>query len=211
MPELTFVNQDLDHVDQLVDLEARCFPELPPHELVSPETVQLQVELFQEGAFMVLDGDRVVGMASGVFVDYDIRRTQHRLVDVVGAWGVGNHDPDGDWYYGIDIAVDPDYRGRGIAKELYRLRKQVVIDHNKRGIIAGGVLPGYADHKHEMSAIDYVAKVVDGELVDPTLTAQLKSGFTVLGLIADYIDSPSTDNWASFITWFNLRFDPDAP
>ncbi len=210
MPDLVFTHQDLDHLERLVDLEARCFPELPPHELVSPETVRLQVELFPEGAFMVLDGERVVGMASGVFVDYDIRHTQHDLHDIVGEWGVGNHDPDGDWYYGIDIAVDPAYRGRGIAKELYRLRKQVVIDHNKRGIIAGGVLPGYTDHKHEMGALDYVAKVVEGELVDPTLTAQLKSGFVVLGLIADYIDSPSTDNWASFITWFNLRFDPNA-
>ncbi len=210
MSEIVFLNQDLDHVGQLVDLEERCFPELPPHDRVGPETVRLQVELFPEGAFMAVDGDRVVGMASGVFVDYDIRYVQHDLEEVVGAWGVGNHDPDGDWYYGIDIAVDPEYRGRGIAKQLYRLRKQVAVDHNKRGIIAGGVLPGYADHKHEMSALDYVVRVSEGELVDPTLTAQLRSGFVVLGVIADYVESPSTDNWASFITWFNPRFDPNA-
>jgi len=207
MAELVYRHQDVAYADQLVDLERRAFPNMDPDDLIGPETVALQAELFPEGAFMVLDGDRVVAMASGIFVDYDIERIQHDIHEVIGLHGVGNHDPDGDWYYGIDIAVHPDYRGRGIARKLYDLRKQLVIDRGRRGIIAGGVIPGYAVHKHQMSAAEYVDAVASGRLTDPTLTAQLRNGFEVRGVIADYVHDESTDNWASFIVWFN----PDIP
>ena len=42
-----------------------------------------------------------------------------------------------------------------------------------------------------------------GELTDPTLTFQLANGFEVYGLIHGYIDDAYTDDWATFIVWFN--------
>jgi GNAT superfamily N-acetyltransferase len=203
---LEYRTASADFAEELVELELRCFPNVDPADLLSVEGVRLQEELFPEGAFMVLDGARVVAMASGIFVDYDITRPQHEMDDVVGPLGVERHDPHGDWYYGIDIAVDEDYRGRGIAKKLYQLRKQVVIDHNKRGIIAGGVIPGYADHKHTMTAAEYVDAVARGDLRDPTLSVQISNGFEVVGVIADYVHDESTDNWASFIVWKNPEY-----
>ncbi|MDA2979768.1 MAG: GNAT family N-acetyltransferase [Actinomycetota bacterium] len=203
MFDLIYTNATSEYAERLVELELLCFPNVDPADLLSVKGIVMQEELFPEGAFMVLDGDRVVGMASGIFVDYDITEPQHSMEEVVGAEGVEKHNPDGDWYYGIDIAVHPDYRGRRIASRLYDLRKQVVIDHGKRGIIAGGVMPGYAAVKHEMSGADYVRKVAAGDLKDPTLTAQLRNGFQVLGVIADYLHDETTDNWASFIVWFN--------
>lgn len=203
MSDLEYRTASSEFADQLVDLERRCFPNLGHHDLLSVEGVRLQEEVFPEGAFMVLDGVRVVGMASGVFVNYDITEPQHVMDDVVGPLGVEYHDPEGDWYYGIDIAVDPDYRGMGIARRLYELRKQLVIDSSKLGIIAGGVIPGFANHKHTMSAAQYVEAVARGELRDPTLSVQLANGFEVMGVIADYVHDPSTDNWASFIVWKN--------
>jgi GNAT superfamily N-acetyltransferase len=195
----------------MVDLELRCFPNVDRNHLLSVDGVHLQEKMFPEGAFVVLDGARVVAMASGIFVDYDISEPQHVMDDVVGPLGVELHDPDGDWYYGIDIAVDPEYRGRGIAKHLYDLRKQVVIDHGKRGIIAGGVIPGYADHKHDMTAAEYVDAVTRGDLRDPTLSVQLSNGFEAIGVIADYVHDESTDNWASFIVWKNHLWRSQIP
>ena len=211
MADLEYRHASGMYAEALVDLELRCFPNVDPDDLLSVEGVMLQEQLFPEGAFMVLDGDRVVGMASGVFVDFDIEEPQHAMDEVVGPHGMEYHDPEGDWYYGIDIAVDPDYRGRGIARRLYEMRKQLVIDHGKRGIIAGGVIPGYADHKDEMTAAAYVDAVSSGELVDPTLTPQLRNGFEVKGVIADYLRDESTDNWASFIVWFNPRYGSGTP
>ena len=210
MGELVYTIASSEYADDLVALELLCFPTVDVDDLLTVEGILLQEKLFPEGAFMVLDGDRVVAMASGVFVDYDISQPQHSMDDVVGPLGMEHHDPEGDWYYGIDIAVHPEYRGRGIARRLYDLRKQLVIDHGKRGIIAGGVIPGYADHKHAMTAQDYVEAVASGELTDPTLSAQIRNGFEVRGVIADYVHDDSTDNWASFLVWFNPHLNTDV-
>ena len=207
---LEFRQVSAEFAEQMHDLELRCFPNVEPSELLSVEGARLQAELFPEGAFVALDGDRVVGMGAGIFIDYDISEPQHGLEEVTGHLGVEKHDPDGDWYYGTDIAVDPGYRRRGIARRLYELRKEVVIRHGKRGIIAGGVIPGYADHKDSMSAQEYVDAVARGELVDPTLTAQIKNGFVVRGVIEGYLTDPTVDDYASFIIWFNPEHPANA-
>ncbi len=207
--ELVFTNVTADRAEEIANLEQMALPNVAGHDKLTPEGVILQTQLFPEGGFMALDGDKVVGIAMGIFVDYDISEPQHDLDEVSGEEGFGNHDPDGEWYYGIDIAVHPDYRGRGIARRLYDLRKQLVIDHNRKGFIAGGVLPGYADHKDHMTAQEYVDAVAAGELFDPTLSVQLRNGFEVIGVIADYVEDPTTDSWASFIVWHNPQYDPE--
>jgi len=122
---------------------------------------------FPQGNFVVLDGTRVVGMGD---------------------------DPTGPWYYGTDISVDPQYRRRGIGQNLYALGKRACRDLNLRGIVAGGVIPGYADHKATMSAADYVERVTSGELYDSTLSFQLENGFEAPSVIGNYIEDPAVDN-----------------
>lgn len=201
--DLIYTTADVEHAHELVALELLCFPDIEPADLLSVEGIETQARVFPEGAFMVLDGNTVVAMASGVFVDYDISEPQHDMGEVVGPTGVENHDPDGDWYYGIDIAVHPDYRGRGIGKELYELRKKLIRDRGRKGFIAGGVIPGYAQHKDSMTAGEYVDAVARGDLFDPTLSMQIANGFEVRGVVADYVHDETTDGWASFIVWFN--------
>jgi GNAT superfamily N-acetyltransferase len=111
--------------------------------------------------------------------------------------------PDGDWYYGTDIVVHPDYRRRGIGQKLYDLRKDLVRRRARRGIIAGGHIPGFADHKHRMSATDYVSQVAAGGIHDATLSFQLQNGFEARGVLENYIDDEATDGWSALIVWEN--------
>jgi GNAT superfamily N-acetyltransferase len=207
-PALVYTEARGEYAARLRELELVCFPNLQDTDLLTEEEVRVQEEVFPEGAFMVLDGERVVGMASGVFIDFDLADLQHSLSDIVGMDDVYPHDPDGEWYYGLDIAVHPDYRGLGIGKRLYDLRKGVVRRFNKHGIIAGGVIPGYADHKDQMSADTYVDAVKAGELFDPTLSFQLANGFQALGALADFVHDETTDGWGSFIIWYNPDYMP---
>lgn len=205
---IRYVALQRSHAEALEELERICFPTTDPEDLTTVESALRQYENFAEGAFVVEDDGKVIGFAMGIFVPFDITRPQHNIADAVGENGSDEHDPLGEWYYGTDIAVLPEYRGHGIGRTLYDLRKNLVRTHNRAGIVAGGVIPGFADYKHEMSAHDYVMRVAAGELRDPTLTFQIANGFEAVGAISNYMLDPAVDNWASFIVWHNPDYDP---
>ncbi len=205
MPALRYVNLESRWAETLEALELRCFPTANPDDLYNAEELRDLAEAFPEGNFVVVDGRTPIAMGLGVRVDFDIDRPQHQIKDIISAEYKAGHNPQGEWYYGTDISVDPAYRRQGIGRRLYDLRKQVCHDLDLRGIVAGGVIPGYADHKHTMSAADYVQAVAAGKLYDPTLTFQLENGFEARGVLADYIEDPAVDSWASLIVWETNR------
>jgi GNAT superfamily N-acetyltransferase len=187
--------------DQLEKIELACFPMANPDDLLSADDIRAYARTFPEGYFVAMDGDKPVGMGAGIFLDFDFENPQHTIAGITGEHQCGNHDPEGDWYYGTDITVLPDYRGRGIGHMLYEARKDLARRYGKRGIIAGGSIPGYYEYKATMSAHDYVARVVAGELHDPTLTFQMENGFEVRGLLENYLDDEADDGWAALIVW----------
>ena len=206
MGELRYVNLTPEYAPQCAKLELLSFPDAEPADLIDETGFRAYAQIFSDGFFLCLDEDRVVGQGAGIFLDFDFDHPQHSIAGITGEHQCGNHDPDAAWYYGTDIVVHPEYRRRGIGKSLYELRKDVVRRYNKRGIIAGGHIGGYADHKHQLSAADYVDQVAKGELYDSTLTFQLENGFEVRGVLADYIEEPAIDNWAALIVWHNLDY-----
>lgn len=201
--ELRYVNITPELAPALQDIEWTVFHNVDRGDLYHAEDLAELARRFPEGNFAVLDGDRPIGMGLGILVHFDFAHSAHSIAEVVGEDGVSKHDPDAPWYYGTSISVYPEYRGRGIGGRLYELRKDCVRRLNKRGIVAGGLIPGYAEHKDVMTPHEYVAKVVAGELYDPTLTFQLENGFEAPGAIDDYITDPSVNNAASLIVWHN--------
>ena len=210
MGELTYTNIRAEWAEALQHIEHTAFSTADTEDLYWADELRALALEFPEGGVVVLDGDTPVAMGLGIRVDFDFGHTQHSIRDLVGVDGGTGHVPDGAWYYGTSIAVLPDYRRRGIGKRLYDMRKQICRDLSLAGIVAGGVIPGYAEHKDEMSAADYVAKVSAGELYDATLTMQIANGFEARGVIANYITDPAVDSWASLIVWNNPDYNPDA-
>ena len=200
---INLVTLEPRHAPALEQLQIACFPTLAAHELMREEHFLSHARLFPEGSFVALDGDNVVGLGSGFFIDFDFEDGQHTFKDIIAAGYYTNHDPVGAWYYGADISVHPEYRGRGIGKLLYEARKDLVRRSNRRGIVAGGVLPGYAEHRGKLTVQEYVDKVVAGKLFDATLSFQLKNGFEVQGLLENYLKDAASDNWATLIVWDN--------
>ena len=199
--EYTILRHDL--AAQCAALELAAFPSADPEELLSEADILAHAGLFPEGFFVVMDGSQVVGQGAGILMDFDFDHPQHTNAEITGEHHCGNHDPNGDWYYGTDIAVDPAYRRRGIGRELYRLRKQLVVDLGKHGIIAGGYLASFGDHKHEITAEEYCDAVAAGDLYDRTLSFQLENGFEIRGILENYLDDEQNDGWAALIVWQN--------
>src|SRR5215472_8084124 len=108
------------------DLEAiqrASFPTLAESEIITAAHYKAHIRRFPEGQFAVVTkGGRVVGCSTDFRTDFDFDHIQHRYIDAVDHNWLGNHDPAGDWLYGADIGVLPEYRGRGVARMLYRVR-----------------------------------------------------------------------------------------
>ena len=203
MSEVEIVNLDGSMAEELERIELASFPMANPDDLLSADDIRAYAKTFPEGFFVAIVEGRPVGMGAGIYLDFDFDNPQHSIAEITGEHQCGNHDPDGDWYYGTDISVLPEFRGRGIGKMLYERRKGLVIQAGKKGIIAGASLPGFFDHKATMSAHDYVGKVVAGELRDPTLSFQISNGFQVRGLLENYLEDEADDGWAALIVWEN--------
>lgn len=198
MSDLVYRQIEPGWARQLEAIELGAFPEVDPHDLYDEQSLRELAEAFPEGGFVAFDGDRPVGLGVGILLNFDFDHIEHSAVEIYGS-----HDPEGEWYYGTTIAVLPEYRGRGIGGQLYLRRKDVVRSLNKRGIVAGGVLPGYAAHRDAMTAEDYLAKVTAGELYDPTLTFQIENGFEARAVLKNYVQDESVGNNACLIVWDN--------
>lgn len=198
--------------DELAALELVSHPTADPNDLYDTAAMDLLARDFPEGCFAGFDGDELVAMGVGIRCDFNLAEPIHTIADIVPEdHGGSGHIPTGRWYYGTSIATRAQYRRRGIGTELYELRKQVCLDLGLDGIVAGGVIPGYADHKHEMSADDYIAEVRAGHLYDRTLSFQLRNGFEAICGLPNYIADPATDSWATLIVWHNPEHGRIAP
>lgn len=203
MSEIIITNTQPQHAAALAEHQRLCYPTLAAHELMREEHFLGQVRLFPNGQHVALDGGRVVGQSSTFRCRGDQVFAPHAFHEIMGAGFFTNHDPQGEWLYGADMSVHPDYRGRGISKKLYDARKELVRRLGMRGIILGGMLPGYNRYREAMSVEEYVEWVARGELADPTMTPQLRSGFVLRGVLRDYIDDSSITPHASLLVWEN--------
>lgn len=192
-----------EHAAALEELQRVCYPTMGEQERMRAEHFRHHLDLFVDADLVALAGDAVVGLGSGFLVDFDFEHPDHTFGEMIDGGWYGRHDPDGAWYYGADISVHPDWRGRGIGGRLYEARKALVRRLGRRGIVAGGMLPGYPAVRGRMSVPEYVGAVVAGEARDPTLSFQLRHGFEVRGLLRGYIDDPASDDWATLIVWEN--------
>lgn len=199
-----------DYYGALERLQQTAYPTLAMHELMRAPQFESQYRIFPEGQFVALDGDRVVGQGSGLLLDFDFDNPDHTFREITDKFYFRTHNPGGDWYYGADISVHPDWRGRGIGRMLYDARMNLVRERNRKGIVAGGMLPGYPAYRDQLSPRAYAERVAAGELFDPTLSFQLRMGFQLRDMLFNYMDDSATGGWATLIVWENDRYQPDA-
>lgn len=192
-----------DH-GEIVALQRKCFPAMAPWKRDQFESL---VTTFPEGQLCLIVDDAIVASSSSLIVDSADYEAWHNWMEIADGGYIRNHDPDGDTLYGIEIMVDPAFRGMKFSRRLYDARKELCRQRNLARIAIGGRIPGYAANADEMSARDYVDKVIQRELVDPVLTGQLSNGFVLSQIIADYLpNDEDSAGYATSLEWSNLDF-----
>jgi GNAT superfamily N-acetyltransferase len=188
-----------EHAVPLEYLQTVVFPTLADEERFKARHYRKHIELFPEGQFVGLDGDRVVAATATIRLHFDFNHVNHTFGEIIQGGWLTSHEPDGDWLYGADIGVQPDYRGRGLAQALYAARQELVWALGLKGQVTAGMLSGYGAVKHQISAEEYYEGLVAGRINDPTLSMQQKIGFEFRGLLKDYLQDPVCDNYSVLI------------
>jgi predicted amidohydrolase/GNAT superfamily N-acetyltransferase len=199
-------NLEVADFEEIVALQHLCFPTMPTWKR---EMFESQIKLFHAGQFCVEFEGKIVASSSSLIVDYSDYSDWHAWRELSDSGYIRNHDEGGDTLYGIEIMVHPDCRGMRLSRRLYDARKHLCRERNLARMMIGGRIPGYLKVKEEVSAARYVEKVINKDLVDPVLTAQLANGFILRQLIPDYL--PSDEDSAGYATcmeWPNFDYVP---
>lgn len=186
-----------------------AYHDFPPKHLCTERDYQSQFAAFPEGQVLAEIDGQIVGYATSLIVQIDDDARWHSYEEISGAGTFRTHTPSGDTLYGGDIAVHPEWRGRGVASKLYDARKDIMRRYNLRRMVAGGRIPGYADYAGLMTPEEYVEKVKRRELRDRALNTHLKAGYDVKGVHLDYLEDEASLNYATFLEMLNPEYDRD--
>jgi predicted amidohydrolase/ribosomal protein S18 acetylase RimI-like enzyme len=198
---------ELEDFEQITRLQEACFPGMEPW---SHEQFESQLSIFPEGQICLEYKGKVVASSSSLVLDFDLYTAWHSWREIADDGFIRNHTLEGNTLYGIEIMVDPEYRGLKLARRLYDARKDLTRQYNLMGIIIGGRIPGYAKYADQMNARDYVEKVINKEIIDSVLTTQISNGFVLKRLIPNYLISDKDSmGYATFLEWTNLDYVPE--
>jgi GNAT superfamily N-acetyltransferase len=162
--------------------------------------------VFSEGQFTAeeVSTGRLLGMAAGLIVLWDDYEFDVAWRDMTARGTFTNHNPSGRTYYGAEIMVDPDTRGMGVGKAIYAARRELVQRLGLLRIRAGARLRDYHNYAEAMTAEEYVRRVIRREIVDRTLTFQMRQDFHVLAVVGGYLgNDPESLGYAAVIEWIN--------
>ncbi len=209
---LTIRQATLDDVPQLVDLTASVYTTEWGH---SAEMLRGQQAHFPQGQFVAEYDGRVVGYCATFRIDEAAALAPHTWTQITGGGFGSRHDPHGDWLYGMEVVVNPEFRGMRIGQRLYKARKRLCMDLKLRGIVFGGRMPALAKRvKKYGSPQEYMQAVIDGRQRDPTMSFQLRNDFECIGLLREYVPSDHASlGYAAHMIWRNpdLHDHPDVP
>lgn len=185
--KLTIRNATPADVPAITDLTTRVYAGTGMHGY-SEGAVNGQINNFPQGQFVILVDDKVVGYCATFRISEAVGLRAHSWAEITGNGYASRHDPRGDWLYGMEVCVDPEFRGYRLGQRLYNERKKLAQSLNLKGIVFAGRLPTLAKRYKKYGSVEaYVEAIKTRQARDPVLSFQLHNGFEVFGIIPEYL------------------------
>lgn len=196
---LVMQNTMQEHAGQLEELQKIVFPTLSADEHIKAVHYLRHLEVFPEGQFVITDNEHVIGMTTTMRTNFDFANYDHTFAETIAGGWLSNHNPNGDWLYGLDMGILPQYRGMGLARMLYRARHEMAKTLGLKGQLTVGMMSGYGTVSHQISGETYYQELIAGKRKDPTLTKQMKIGFEPIALMREHLNDPVCGNFGVLI------------
>jgi ribosomal protein S18 acetylase RimI-like enzyme len=197
-------NYTKDDFDQLIEIQAECFPPPFPSELWwNKEQLTSHVTHFPEGALCVEINGELAGSLTGLVVDFDPNDLRHNWEEITDHGYITNHNPSGNTLYIVDISVKPKYRKLGLGKLMMQAMYHVVIEKGYDRLLGGGRMPGYHKVAETMTPNEYLTAIINGQLKDPVISFLLRCGRVPLGIAENYLEDEESRNYAALMEWKN--------
>lgn len=191
---------------QVTALQLRCFPGMKPWSETQFANV---LSTFPEGQLCIQYGKKIIASSCSLVINFEEYSENSSWNELTDNGNISNHDKYGDTLYGMEIMVDPEYRGMKLSRRLYDARKDLARKLNLKRIIIGGRLPNYYKYAATLSIDEYVEKVTNRSIYDPVLTAQLSNGFSLRRVLPDYLpNDKESRGYATLLEWTNYNFEP---
>ena len=175
----------------------------------SVDMLRGQMSNYPEGQMVAVYGEKIVGYCATFKISESFALKAHTWKEITGGGFASMHDIDGDFLYGMEVCVDPNYRGFRIGQRLYNERKKLCDYYRLKGIVFAGRLPGLSkkNTKHKFaSPEEYLELVLTKKLRDPVLTFQINNGFQPIGIIKDYLPTDKeSKGYAVHMLWRNPK------
>lgn len=208
--KLQLRNLAIEDYPQIKALMDKVYPDLDG--AWPKQVIAALIQRFPQAQFGIEDNGRIVAVALTCRVNYQRFTNAHTYAELLEGADAVLHNPRGDAMYGLDVFVDPDYRGYRLGRRLYDARKELCREENFRAILAGGRIIGYHKFAAHMSPQEYIEAVKRKDLHDPILTFQLANDFQVRRVLEDYNpDDRRSGGNATLLEWTNIFYQRHQP
>lgn len=171
-----------------------------------------QITAFQEGQFVAIYEDQLVGYCASFRIKNDLALKPHTWKEITGAGYASRHDPSGDYLYGMEIFVDPEFRGLKIGERLYNERKKLCRRLRLAGIVFGGRIPNYSKRSQEVANVEQYVELVETKAMrDPVLGFHFRNGFRSIGILHNYMPLDKESGFAAVhLVWENPQIEKNT-
>ena len=143
-----------------------------------------------------------------ILVSEDFAFKTKTYKEITGNYTFKTHDEDGDVLYGIDVFINPNYRGLRLGRRLYDARKELCEQLNLRSIVFAGRIPNYGKYAKEITPKKYLEKVKKKEIYDPVLSFQLSNDFHEVRVLKNYLEGDKeSQEYAVLLEWNNIYYE----
>lgn len=190
--------------DAITKLQLKCFPNMKPWSVTQFTNI---LNTFSKGQVCILYEKKIIASSCSLIINFSNYNETSSWNELTDNGNISNHDINGDTLYGMEIMVDPQFRGMKLSRRLYDTRKNIAKHFNLQRILIGGRLPNYYKHEKKINIDKYVENVIDRKIYDPVLTAQLANGFSLKRVLPNYLPNDKDScGYATLLEWTNFGY-----